>query len=252
MNDFRDIEIKSSRQSLVVTIVVGALTLSMLLITIKFEIPSKNQNIQPIEIAMNFGTSNLGQGVAEPMPSVSQAAASSSEQSQAASSELENVATQQTTKSRPVAAPTPSTQTESQTSSQPPSPEPQGDVKGATALQQLLGGRGQSPSDGDGSDGVPGNVGDPKGGEGDGDGIGENWLSTIPEPQRHDCASSGVIVVDIIVNANGGIKSAIPGGRGSTSSDPCLRNKAKSLVEEYVRAHPGTDGRRGSYRVNLR
>lgn len=257
MSDFRDIEIQSKRESLIISIIVGLLTLLLLLISFTFEKTSLNPKIQPIEIAMNFGTSNVGQGIAEPSPSDAQAAnaSSSMEQSQAQSSSasLENVVTETTTETRPAASPKPSTQTQNQTSTQQNSnPQPKGDEKGATALQQLLGGKGRTTSDGDGNDGVPGNVGDPKGGESDGTGIGENWLSTIPEPQRHDCASSGVIVVDIIVNSNGGIKSAIPGGRGSTSSDPCLRNKAKSLVEQYVRAHPGTDGRRGSYRVNLR
>ena len=254
MSDFREIEIKSSRQSLVISIIIGLAMLLILLITFKFE--ETYPRFQPIEIAMNFGNTAVGQGMEEPMPSETQetsSAASAQSEAQSASSTMENVVTETTTETRPSAAPTPSPKPKNQSSPQTTTtPQPKGDEKGAAALQNLLGGKGKNPSPGDGNDGVPGNVGDPRGSDSDGGGIGENWLSIIPEPQKHDCPSSGVIVVDIVVNANGGIKSATPGARGSTSNDPCLRNKAKSLVEQYVRARPGSDGRTGSYRVNLR
>ena len=263
MSDFRDIEVRSSNQSLIISIVIGILSLLLLLVTFTFE--DTYPKFQPIEIAMNFGNTDVGQGEAEPMPAETQQAAESSssavEQPQTVtpSTPVSNAVTQNTTETRPVATktPAPTPQPKSQTKPTPAaqpteSPQPTGDAKANSALSSLIGGKGKANSGGQGKDGTAGNVGDPKGSDSDGTGIGQNWKSTIPEPQSHDCTSSGVIVVDIIVNASGGIKSAIPGARGSTSNDACLKTKAKSLVEQYVRAYPGSDGRRGTYKVNLR
>lgn len=259
MSDFRDIEVKASNQSLIISVVIGLLSLLLLLITFTFE--ETYPKFQPIEIAMNFGSSEVGQGEAEPMPSETQEASSASssaveqQHTSTPSAPVENVVTQTTTDTRPVATktPTPQPQTPSKPVAQPTeSPKPQGDAQGNSALSNLIGGKGKTPSGGEGNDGIAGNIGDPKGSDSSGSGIGENWKSKIPEPQTHDCSSSGIIMVDIVVNANGGIKSAIPGARGSTSNDACLKAKAKALVEKYVRAYPGADGRTGSYRVNLR
>lgn len=268
MSDFRDIEVKAGNHSFIITIIIGVLSLLLLLITFTFE--DTYPKFQPIEIAMNFGNSQVGQGDAEPMPSenmtaaASSAAASSQPQTQPNEAPARKVATQTTTESRPVAAKT-DTKSKNTKTSQPnkssnntqpaqnsQNNQPQGDARGNSALSSIIGGKGNSNSSGQGNNGVSGNVGDPKGSDSDGAGIGENWKSRIPEPQSHDCDASGVIVVNIVVNAQGGIKSARPGGRGSTSNDACLKQKAKELVEKYVRAFPGSDGRTGSYRVNLR
>lgn len=270
MSDFRDIEVKAGNQSLIITVIIGLLSLLILLITFTFE--DTYPKFQPIEIAMNFGNSEVGQGEAEPRPSENMASAASSSASSAQSSPqpqtqstpISNVATQNTTETRPVATRNPSPTTRNNTSQSTrtnntsqnnettQTPQPQGDQRGNSALSSIIGGKGNANSGGQGNDGIAGNVGDPKGSDSDGSGIGENWKSRIPEPQQHDCDASGIIVVNIVVNAQGGIKSARPGGRGSTSNDACLRAKAKELVERYVRAFPGADGRTGSYRVNLR
>lgn len=261
MSDFRDIEVKASNQSLIISLIIGLVSLLLLLITFTFE--DTYPKFQPIEIAMNFGNSAQGQGEAEPMPNETQEAATSSsseaQQPQAStpSTPVNNSVTQNTTETRPTATKTPQPKQQPKTNtnqaSQPKeTPKPQGDAQGNSALSSIIGGKGKSNSSGQGNDGVAGNVGDPKGSDSDGTGIGQNWKSTIPEPQTHDCASSGVIVVDIVVNASGGIKAANPGARGSTSNDACLKQKAKELVQKYVRAYPGSDGRRGTYKVNLR
>lgn len=270
MSDFRDIEVRAGNQSLIYTVIIAVLSLLILLITFTFE--DTYPKFQPIEIAMNFGNSEVGQGEEEPSPSeTTESAASSASaaetqpQPQPPAQPARNVVTQNTTEPRPAAPRTntnnttntrntqTSAQQNTQTQSQPAAtPQPQGDSRGNSALSSIIGGKGNSNSSGQGNDGVSGNVGDPKGSDSDGTGIGENWRSRIPEPQNHDCDASGIIVVEITVNAQGGIKSARPGGRGSTSNDACLRNKAKELVERYVRAYPGSDGRTGSYRVNLR
>ncbi|MDO5656480.1 MAG: hypothetical protein Q4G27_10110 [Flavobacteriaceae bacterium] len=273
MNDFRDIEVKAGNHSFIITTIIGLLSLLLLLISFKFQ--DTYPKFQPIEIAMNFGNTEVGQGEAEPRPadnttasaaSASAAPSTPQTQPQQPATTVQNVVTQNTTESRPVAAKTPaknnrtqSTQNrqtqqtqQTQNTQAAETPANQGDSRANSALSNIIGGKGKENSGGQGNNNVPGNVGDPKGSDSDGTGIGENWRSRIPEPQSHDCDASGVIVVNIVVNSSGGIKSAVPGGRGSTSNDACLRAKAKELVERYVRAHPGSDGRTGSYRVNLR
>lgn len=259
MEDFRDIEVKSGNHSLIITAVIGVLTLLLLLITFTFE--DTYPKFQPIEIAMNFGNSEVGQGEAEPRPSENSASSAAAAQPQpkklAPSTPLKNVATQSTTETRPVASqnttPKPQPKTQPTQNTQPAeTPKPQGDARGNSALNSIIGGKGNSNSGGQGNDGTPGNVGDPKGSDSNGTGIGENWKSRIPEPQSHSCSSSGIIVVNIVVNANGTIKTARGGARGSTSNDACLKQRAEELVRKHVRAYPGAAGRRGSYRVNLR
>lgn len=260
MSDFRDIEVKSSNQSLIISLVIGLLTLLLLLITFTFE--DTYPKFQPIEIAMNFGNSDVGQGEAEPAPAKTQESSAPSQPQvtqpqQKVATPIKNVATQNTNETRPTASkdnkPKTKPQPKAKTNPKPsPKPKPKGDAKGNSALNSILGGKGKSNSAGQGNDGVKGNIGDPKGSDSNGTSIGENWKSRIPEPQSHNCNASGVIVVDIVVNANGTIKSARGGARGSSSNDACLKQKAEQLVRKYVRAHPGKAGRRGSYKVNLR
>lgn len=257
MSDFRDIEVKAGNHSLIITIIIGLLSLLFLLISFTFEQPQPK--VQPIEIAMNFGNSELGQGEEEPQPN--EASQSASAQSESLSSQTQSDIKEAVTK--PTAEKVPTASKPKKKTSQPqktqkaktnpkPTPKPQGDAKGKAALKNLLSGKGKSNSSGQGNDGVAGNVGDPKGNDSYGTTIGENWKSRIPEPQSHNCTASGVIIVDIVVTASGNIKSARAGARGSSSNDSCLKAKAKELVKKYVRAYPGKDGRRGSYRVNLR
>ena len=113
MSDFREIEIKASNQSLVISLIIGLVSLLLLLITFTFE--DSYPKFQPIEIAMNFGNSEVGQGDVEPMPAETQEAAASSsssapvEQPQVETpvTPVKEVVTQNTTETRPAAAKTP-------------------------------------------------------------------------------------------------------------------------------------------------
>ncbi|MDO5509133.1 MAG: hypothetical protein Q4F57_00415 [Weeksellaceae bacterium] len=251
----------------IAALIAGLLTLLLLLLSFTFERQTPPQTV--IEIAMDFGSTETGMGDAEPMPAptVEPSAAAAQPQAPAAATAPSRPAvTQTTTETRPVASPTPrprperpTTTAPSQSTSQSSTPstqtsqsQPATDTRGSSALDAILGGRGNSQSSGQGSSNQPGNVGDPSGGDGGGSSIGENWRTRIPEPQTHNCDSSGVIIVDIVVNSGGGIRTARAGARGSTSNDPCLYRRAEELVKRYVTAQAGADGRRGSYRVNLR
>lgn len=253
MSDFIDIEVKAGNHSLIITIIIGLLSLLFLLISFTFEQPQPK--VQPIEIAMNFGNSELGQGEEEPQPNEeSQSASAQSESlSSQTKSDIKEAITKPTAEKVPTASKPKKKKSQHQkTQKNKPNPKPKGDAKGKAALKNLLSGKGKSNSSGQGNDGVAGNVGDPKGNDSYGITIGENWKTRIPEPQSHNCTASGIIIVDIVVDATGNIKSARAGARGSSSNDSCLKTKAIELVKKYVRAYPGKDGRRGSYRVNLR
>ena len=46
----------------------------------------------------------------------------------------------------------------------------------------------------------------------------------------YDCNEEGVVVVRVVVNSLGLVSRAIPGVKGSTTSDPCLLNRAKQAA----------------------
>lgn len=48
----------------------------------------------------------------------------------------------------------------------------------------------------------------------------------IPEP-IYDCSDEGKIVVRIVVNNRGKVEQAVAGVQGSTSSSPCLQDRAR-------------------------
>lgn len=263
MTDFRDIEVKAGNHSLIFTVIVGLISLLLLLISFSFDVPKPK--VQPIEIAMNFGNTDVGQGEEEPAPAENSSAAASDDnqtepisQTAKPSTPAPPAVTQNTKEEVPTATEKKTKTnktTKSTTKTTPKKAEeskPKGDARANDALSNILSGKGKSPSSGQGNDGTAGNVGDPKGNASNGTGVGENWKSTIPEPQHHQCSTSGIIMVEVIVNASGGIKSATPGVKGSTSADACLKNKAQELVLKYVRAYPGSEGRKGIYKVNLR
>lgn len=76
MEDFRDIEVKAGNHSFFITIAIGLLSLLILLISFSFT--EKTPEIQPIEIAMNFGETDLGKGDEEPAPQPEKSSASPS------------------------------------------------------------------------------------------------------------------------------------------------------------------------------
>lgn len=290
MTDFRDIEVKSGNQSFMITLGIGLLSLLLLLISFSFE--TKDKKNQPIEIAMNFGNTDLGKGEEEPAPAKSDSESASApnnndteieeniekpttvEEPKKETPPARQAVTQNTKEDRVSAVNKKQKKVDNKAKSNSTTAEKsnkksssnkstsnannsnansnQGDSRANDALSNILGGKGKAQSSGQGSSNTAGNVGDPKGSDSYGTSIGEDWKSKIPEPQQHNCSASGTIVVEIIVNSAGNIKSAIPGVKGSTSSDACLKSRAKELVLKYVKANPGADGRKGFYKVNLR
>ena len=50
---------------------------------------------------------------------------------------------------------------------------------------------------------------------------------------RQDCNEYGLVVVQIEVNQNGNVLSAVPGVRGTTNTDPCLLEPAKKIALSF-------------------
>jgi colicin import membrane protein len=98
-------------------------------------------------------------------------------------------------------------------------------------------------STGEGVTGGKGNQGDPNGSvdsnnRGPGGGTGNSGISydlqgrgfrSLPEP-KYDIQEGGKVVVDISVDKNGKVTSAIPGGKGSTTLDKDLLAAAKEAA----------------------
>lgn len=95
--------------------------------------------------------------------------------------------------------------------------------------------------EGDGTTDKPGDQGNPDGdkesrnytggttGGGDSYQLG-NRNAIVKKKPIYDCNETGKVVVDIIVDRNGKVISAIAGGRGSTTTASCLTEKAKEAA----------------------
>jgi outer membrane biosynthesis protein TonB len=57
-----------------------------------------------------------------------------------------------------------------------------------------------------------------------------NRNAVLKKKPIYDCPETGKVVVDIIVDRNGVVISAIPGGRGTTTTDNCLNARAKEAA----------------------
>lgn len=255
--------------SLGVTAVVAVLAVLFLFITFSFEIKedklpviislAMDDNVEITETS-NFGNHTEGNTPVEPMPSAGEKQSSNdTETASKTQAKQNNPAKTKIASSvqKEIKAPVASSEraekkqkASSSSDNKKTESKPQGDTRAKSALESILSGKGNQRSSGQGNGQGPGNVGDPKGNSSEGENIGENWKTRIPENESHQCSTGGVVIVDIVVDSQGKIKRATP----RPSSSDCLVNTAKSLVYKYVTAYPapGKENRRGSYRVNLK
>lgn len=201
-------------------------------------------------IAINFGTSDVGQGEiqpTEPIKSAPQPTPSEPETSQ----DNDNTLTQD--EDSPVSIkPTETTK---------PKDKPKENVKPketkpktpssstSSALDALINGPktdGQNNS-GHGNDGVPGDKGDPNGsiyansfygsGTGNGSGNGTGWglagrKLAGNSKKVQDCNEEGRVVVKVWVNRNGSVVKA-ERTQGTTNTNPCLVNPALETAKSF-------------------
>ena len=197
------------------------------------------------EIAINFGTSNVGQGDVQPTEPIKTAPTlAPAETSKAA---VQNITTQ-TTKAAPVikSSETKSTTTSNEAVKPKAVESPKPSKSTSDALSSLINGPksdGKSQG-GQGDDNQAGDKGSPDGdpyassyfGSGSGKG-GGGWglkgrkLSNSGK-EVQNCNESGTVVVQITVNQSGNVIDARY-TKGTTNTNPCLVNPAIATAKKY-------------------
>lgn len=200
-------------------------------------------------IAINFGTSDVGQGEIQPTEPIKTAPTPSV--SEPETSQEENVLTQDETS--PVVV-TPKSETKPKTNTpketKPKTETPKQPSKSTnSALDALINGPKTDGQDngGHGDDGLPGDKGDPNGsiyansfygnGSGNGSGNGTGWgLSgrrlAGNSKKVQDCNEEGRVVVKVWVNRNGNVIKA-ERTQGTTNTNPCLVNPALETAKSF-------------------
>lgn len=230
------IQDRNSRSGVIGTILVHML---LLLLFIQFGMPYQDP---PPEneggMIINFGTSDEGTG--ETQSSASSSASESVETSESQSSNLaqEEVLTQDNVESIKINSSTNPIEKPKEIVVKEPKPKPSDALLDALKRANTAS---TSKSGGDGETGNPGDQGDPNGdpnsrnytGGGVGNGIkyslvgrGKVSFKKPDNPTQED----GTVVVDIVVDRNGKVIKAIPGARGSTTTNPILYRKAKEAA----------------------
>ena len=201
-------------------------------------------------IAVNFGTSDVGQGEIQPTEAIQ--SAPQQQQAQPETTQDEEVLTDDN--ESPVVIqpkkdiPKPKTPVEVKPKVE-PSPKPSQQTN--SALSSILNGPKSdgTAQGGHGNDGVAGDKGDPNGsiyansfygsgsGNGSGSGSGTGWglagrkLAGNTKKQQ-DCNESGTVVVKIWVNRSGNVIKA-ERSQGTTNTNPCLVNPALETAKTF-------------------
>lgn len=132
-----------------------------------------------------------------------------------------------------------------------------GDGKGPNIFGKFQAGRGvKGASQGNGKG--PGNLGDPLGGDGNGDskiGIDRRLIGYIPGTMgrggaqpNHNCSASGSITIGYTVDKAGNISSA---KRLGGISDPCVVSTSVAWVKKYVKAEKASVSSTGTYSITF-
>jgi outer membrane biosynthesis protein TonB len=201
-------------------------------------------------IAVNFGTSDVGQGEIQPIKPI--ASAPQTSQVQPETTQDEEVLTDES--DSPVViqpkknTPKPKTPTEPKPEVK-PTPKPSQQTN--NTLSSILNGPKSEgdASGGHGNDGLPGDKGDPNGsiyansfygsgsGNGNGSGNGTGWGLAGRKlagntKKVQDCNESGTVVVKIWVNRSGNVIKA-ERTQGTTNTNPCLVNPALETARTF-------------------
>lgn len=194
------------------------------------------------EIAINFGTSNVGQGEVQPMEPIKSSPQPA--KAEAAAASAEKITTQTTTKAPVINSSEASSTTKSNTVKPKAAAAPQPSKSSTDALSSIINGpKSNGVEGGHGNDGVPGDKGDPNGDRysnnfyGNGKGGGKGWglngrklSSSGKEVQK--CNEYGTVVVQITVNRSGNVVAA-KYTQGTTNTNPCLVNPAIATAKKY-------------------
>ncbi|MCO6174350.1 energy transducer TonB [Flavobacterium sp. NRK F10] len=201
-------------------------------------------------IAINFGTSDVGQGEIQPTEPIKSAPQPSV--SQPVTSQNDEVLTQDEDSPVTVIPTKNDTKPKTETPKETPKPKvetPKPSKEATNALDALLNGPksdGQTTG-GHGNDGLPGDKGDPNGsiyansfygnGSGNGSGNGTGWglagrKLAGNSKKVQDCNEEGRVVVKVWVNRNGTVIKA-ERTQGTTNTNPCLVNPALETAKSF-------------------
>lgn len=239
------LETKHQKRSFTITTILFVLMFLWFFLYILKDDPNVPEVFEGGEIAINFGTSNVGQGEVQPMEPIK-----TSPQQQAAEpvkSVAQNITTQTNTKA-PVIK-TADTKSNTTTEVKPKvAPKPTPTKSTSDALSSLINGpKSDGVEGGHGDDGVPGDKGDPNGdrysnsfygsGAGTGSGSGTSWglkgrkLSSGGK-QVQDCNEEGRVVVQVTVNKSGNVIAA-QYVKGTTNTNQCLIVPALATARKF-------------------
>jgi TonB family protein len=195
-------------------------------------------------IAINFGTSDIGQGKVQPLQPVKSSPQPEYTQPQKAVDE--EIVTQDNSDA-PVIKKN-DTKKPVKEVKEVVKPKPTLSKNTTSALESLINGPKTNGAEASqGNDNLPGDKGDPNGdryansfygnGSGNGSGNGTSWglkgrkLSS-PAKEVQDCNEEGRVVVQVTVNRNGNVIAA-KYSKGTTNTNPCLVNPALSAARKF-------------------
>ena len=239
------LQTKYEKRSFGITTVIFILLFIWFFIYILKDDPNIPAVYETGEIAINFGTSNVGQGEVQPTEPIKTAPTPAP--AETAKAAAQNITTQ-TTKVAPVikSSETKSTTTSNATVKPKAVESPKPSKSTSDALSSLINGPKSDgkAQGGEGDDNKAGDKGSPDGdpyasayfGSGKGNG-GGGWglkgrkLSNSGK-EVQNCNESGTVVVQITVNRSGNVIDARY-TKGTTNTNPCLVNPAIATAKKY-------------------
>ena len=239
------LETKHEKKSFAITVVIHVLLILLLLFFgFTYLDPPPESGI-----AINFGTSDVGSGVEQPVEKIKAAPQKTSSEvtpvetaikEEVVTQEVEEAPVVEKKKEDPVVQKTEKPVKKIEEPAKKPDPKP--DKSTTDALSSILNGPESDgkASGGEGDDQLAGDKGSPDGdpnaksyyGSGMGiDGDGNYRLggrkALNKEKFVQDCNEAGVVVVQIEVDRSGRVVRAVPGVKGTTNSAACLMDPAK-------------------------
>ena len=239
------LETKYEKRSFGITTAIFVLLFLWFFLYILKDDPNIPAVFETGEIAINFGTSNVGQGEVQPTEPIKTAPTPAP--AETAKAAAQNITTQ-TTKAAPVikSSETKSTTTSNATVKPKAVESPKPSKSTSDALSSLINGPKSDgkAQGGEGDDNKAGDKGSPDGdpyasayfGSGKGNG-GGGWglkgrkLSNSGKEEQK-CNESGTVVVQIKVNRSGKVVDASY-TKGTTNTNPCLVNPAIATAKKY-------------------
>ncbi|SHJ11901.1 energy transducer TonB [Flavobacterium terrae] len=239
------LETKHQKRSFTITVILFVLMFLCFFLYILKDDPNVPEIFEGGEIAINFGTSNVGQGEVQPLEPVK--SSPQPKTSKAVETASQNITAQTSTKA-PVIKTSQVESTTNSTVKPVVKSKPTPSKSTNDALSSLINGpKSDGAESGHGDDGVPGDKGDPNGdryansfygsGGGTGSGNGSSWglkgrkLANAGK-EVQDCNEEGRVVVQVTVNKNGDVVYA-QYTKGTTNTNPCLIKPALATARKF-------------------